>query len=121
MGQDVLDNHAMKRTKPIPKKRKPRRGPERDRKYLAFIRSFPCLLCARLVITQHTLTEAAHTGPHGMSQKAPDDRALPLCGYHHREGVNSLHRLGTAFWKEAGLDREKLVAYYQQLYKKAAI
>lgn len=108
----------MKRTKPIPKRRsKPRCGPDRDEKYLAFIRTLPCVVCTKLAITQqHAPTEAAHTGPHGMAQKAADDQALPLCARHHRLGNASLHRLGKLFWDFHKADRDKLVAHYQAEY-----
>jgi len=38
--------------------------------------------------------EAAHTGPHGLGQKASDLSAIPLCRRHHRTGDDSYHRLG---------------------------
>ena len=38
--------------------------------------------------------EAAHTGPHGLSQKSSDLSAIPLCVKHHRAGDDSYHTLG---------------------------
>jgi hypothetical protein len=38
--------------------------------------------------------EAAHTGPHGLSQKSSDLSAIPLCARHHRTGDDSYHKLG---------------------------
>ena len=38
--------------------------------------------------------EAAHTGPHGLSQKSSDLCAIPLCVRHHRTGNDSYHKLG---------------------------
>ena len=63
--------------------------PVRNEAYLRWIRSLPCLVC-------HTPrgVEAAHTGPHGISQKSSDLSAIPLCGRHHRTGDDSYHRLG---------------------------
>ena len=63
--------------------------PIRNPAYLRWIRSLPCLVC-------HTsrAVEAAHTGPHGLSQKSSDLSAIPLCGKHHRTGDDSYHRLG---------------------------
>jgi hypothetical protein len=54
--------------------------------YLRWIRTLPCSVC-------HTAreVEAAHTGPHGLSQKSS---AIPLCARHHRTGYDSYHRLG---------------------------
>lgn len=50
-------------------------------------------------------TEAAHMGPHGISQKAGDDTAIPLCGIaHHREGRESAHKLGRRFSEYHQLD-----------------
>jgi hypothetical protein len=38
--------------------------------------------------------EAAHTGPHSLSQKSSDLCAIPLCARHHRTGDDSYHKLG---------------------------
>jgi hypothetical protein len=63
--------------------------PVRNPKYLAWIRTLPCLVCgARRGI------EASHTGPHGLGQKSPDRSAIPLCTKHHRTGKDSYHKLG---------------------------
>ena len=63
--------------------------PTRNLRYLAWIRTLPCLVCGRT-----TGIEAAHTGPHGMGQKSPDASAVPLCARHHRTGHDSYHKLG---------------------------
>jgi hypothetical protein len=69
------------------KPRMPR--PVRNLRYLAWIRTLPCLVCgARRGI------EASHTGPHGLGQKSPDTSAIPLCIRHHRTGDDSYHKLG---------------------------
>jgi hypothetical protein len=61
----------------------------RNSRYLAWIRTLPCLVCgARRGI------EASHTGPHGLGQKSPDSSAIPLCTRHHRTGKDSYHKLG---------------------------
>ena len=63
--------------------------PLRNWRYLAWIRTLPCLVCgAKRGI------EASHTGPHGLGQKSPDSSAIPLCTKHHRTGDDSYHRLG---------------------------
>jgi hypothetical protein len=63
--------------------------PQRNPRYLAWIRTQPCCVCgSKLSI------EASHTGPHGLGQKSPDSSAIPLCAKHHRTGVDSYHRLG---------------------------
>jgi hypothetical protein len=63
--------------------------PIRHPGYLEWIRTLPCSVChtARAV-------EAAHTGPHGLSQKSSDLSAIPLCARHHRTGYDSYHKLG---------------------------
>lgn len=63
--------------------------PTRNPKYVAWIRTLPCLVCGRT-----TTIEAAHTGPHGLAQKSPDTSAVPLCARHHRTGRDSYHKLG---------------------------
>lgn len=49
--------------------------------YLDFIRTKPCLVCG------NTATIAHHEpmGQAGMSIKAPDSQAVPLCNRYHRE------------------------------------
>jgi hypothetical protein len=63
--------------------------PVRHPGYLRWIRTLPCSVC-------HTTraVEAAHTGPHGLSQKSSDLCAIPLCVRHHRTGDDSYHKLG---------------------------
>lgn len=73
--------------------------PSRDPKYLGWIRTQPCLIC--LSTSQ---VEAAHTGPHGISQKASDRAAVPLCIRHHRNASNSYHSLGKNFGAMHGID-----------------
>jgi hypothetical protein len=63
--------------------------PFRNPGYLQWIRTLPCSVC------RSTRTvEAAHTGPHGLSQKSSDLSAIPLCVKHHRTGDDSYHKLG---------------------------
>ena len=63
--------------------------PVRHPGYLQWIRTLPCSVCRTT-----RAVEAAHTGPHGLSQKSSDRSAIPLCGRHHRTGKDSYHRLG---------------------------
>jgi len=100
--------------------------PERDQGYRAWIRRMPCLACfwkaqgwdywnslerqrgARPL--QTTPTEAAHTGPHGISQKASDRTCIPLCRLHHTEGPDSYHKLGEKkFQPQHGIIIRKIV------------
>jgi len=65
--------------------------PVRSSAYLAFVRRQPCAVCEK-----RFGVEACHTGPHGISQKAPDTSAIPLCRFHHRderEGLDSIGRV----------------------------
>ena len=63
--------------------------PVRSPGYLRWIRTLPCSVCR----TTRQI-EAAHTGPHGISQKSSDLSAIPLCFKHHRTGADSYHKLG---------------------------
>jgi hypothetical protein len=63
--------------------------PVRNPKYLAWIRTLPCLVCGAI-----RGIEASHTGPHGLGQKSPDTSTIPLCIRHHRAGKDSYHKLG---------------------------
>ena len=63
--------------------------PARNARYLAWIRTQPCVVCG-----ERRGVEASHTGPHGLGQKSPDTSAIPLCAKHHRTGNDSYHRLG---------------------------
>jgi len=79
--------------------------PKRDSRYLAWIRTLPCVVCgsARGI-------EASHTGPRGLGQKSPDSSAIPLCVPHHRTGRDSYHKLGARRFAELhGLDIPALV------------
>ena len=76
----------------------------RDPKYLAWIRTLPCVICA---IRRHI--EAAHTGPHGLGRKSPDRSAVPLCARHHRTGDDSYHSLGSrAFQRHHDIDLRQI-------------
>jgi len=81
-------------------------SPQRNRMYLAFIRSLPCAVCE----TRHHV-EAAHTGSRGLGQKSSDFSAIPLCRADHRTGPCSYHRLGPRKFAEVQrLDIPALVA-----------
>ena len=79
--------------------------PRRNSRYLAWIRTQPCIICgARRGI------EASHTGPHGLGQKSPDTSAIPLCERHHRTGNDSYHRLGPRRFSEVhNLDTSAII------------
>ncbi len=91
----------------------------RDPAYLEWIRTLPCVCCifpwkmyesgVAYSNVQKSASEAAHTGERGLSQKAPDREAIPLCKWHHTEGPESHHRLGKAFWAKWWIDRNELI------------
>jgi len=62
----------------------------RDSKYLAFIRTIPCLVCRH-----RGVVHAHHAETGGMGIKASDYTAIPLCVKHHTSGSDAVHNLGT--------------------------
>jgi hypothetical protein len=92
------------------------RGPARDARYLAWIRSLPCEICG-------ANAEAAHTGSDGgMAIKAVDWTAVPLCGACHRTASGSYHRIGRRAFEAAHMIDfaavvERLNAEYQRVQK----
>jgi len=80
--------------------------PTRYPGYLQWIRTLPCSVCRTT-----RAVEAAHTGPHGLSQKSSDWSAIPLCARHHRTGEDSYHKLGPRKFSEVhGLNIPAMVA-----------
>jgi hypothetical protein len=105
---------------PVRKMRlRPWRGPDRRPEYLAWIRMLPCVVCSR-VSGGTTTFEAAHTnalGVRGLGQKTTDFSAIPLCAAHHRENLDSYHRLGeTGFSHKHGIDLQDLVFRLQSQF-----
>lgn len=110
-----------------------RKNRKADKEYLAFIHTLPCICCMILSIGQSTWplrkesfrrwyasvqsfacrqcsrSEAAHLGDRGLGQKAHDRTAAPFCDWHHRNGPESLHRLGKKFWQHWGLERDDVI------------
>lgn len=82
---------------------KPSQRPERSQSYLRFLRSQPCAVCGST-----RGVEAAHSGGHGISQKADDFLAVPLCRRHHRTDRLSYHALGRKFFPACRLDVDAL-------------
>jgi hypothetical protein len=79
-----------------------------DQVYLRNVRGLPCLLAW----TKKCLgrVHAHHAGERpGMSRKAPDDTAVPLCVRHHVEWHDasghfaSLDKAGRRLWAEAAI------------------
>lgn len=97
-------------------------GIPQNLRYLAFIRSCPCILFNLRGLHECSgRIEAAHTGRRGRGQKAADETALPMCCSLHRTGKFSHHVLGRKFWEYFGLDREKLVREFNECARLAGI
>lgn len=98
---------------------------ERNLDYLRWLKTLPCAVEG---CDSGLPTEAAHTtapGRRGMSQKGSDEDAIPLCGAvpwignedHHRNGKDSIHKLGPAFWEHHGIDRNELLGRLHHAWK----
>ncbi len=87
-----------------------------DPKYLAFLRTCRCAICAAKGLEQTSPSEAAHVGPRGFGQRCPDRKAIALCGEHHRTGRDAHHVLGKRFEAHHGIDFELLFAKYAAAY-----
>lgn len=74
------------------------------------IKEHGCILCHHLGLGQ-TPADAHHVREgQGMSQRAPDHLAIPLCKEHH-QGSSGLHGLGTrGFYQRYRLDELDLLA-----------
>jgi len=68
--------------------------PARDPAYLIWLRRQPCLICGR-----RRGIEAHHLDPN-MARRGPDDRTVPLCPTHHRDGPAAIHRIGKRRFQE---------------------
>lgn len=87
--------------------------PWRNEEYRRFLRRFPCVVCGKT-----RRIEAAHFGAHGISQKASDKQALPLCQEHHRTGAKAYHKLGPVnFAAFHGIDVATLQGYFQDVWE----
>lgn len=90
----------------------------KDKAYLAYIRSLPCLCCDP--DEQNSPTEAAHVGERGLSQKCDDRETIPLCAKHHRLSKDSAHRAGKHFWKCWEIDKDTILRRLSSAYESVA-
>lgn len=81
--------------------------PVRSEDYRRWIRSWPCLACAT-----RRQVEAAHTGAHGLGQKASDLQTVPLCKEHHAE----LHQGVRDFEERYQIDFADVVAMFNAIW-----
>jgi hypothetical protein len=86
--------------------------PERNPAYLRFIRRQPCAICSST-----RAVEAAHTGPHGIGQKASDYSAVPLCRKCHQTGRESYHKQARTFFLLHGVDVDSLTQELRKAFK----
>lgn len=87
-----------------------------DPKFLAFLRTCRCCVCAAKGLEQTTPTEAAHSGPRGLGMRCPDRQSIGLCAEHHRTGRDAQHVLGKRFAAHHGIDIDILFAKYARMY-----
>ena len=72
----------------------------KDKKYLKWVASNPCILCQSVPVQAHHITYAQHRG---FGQKVGDQWVIPLCFLHH----DYLHRCGMSerdFWGKIEID-----------------
>lgn len=82
--------------------------PIRDPGYRRWIKRSPCAACGR-----SWSIDPAHTGPHGMSQKASDLTCIPLCRRCH-DAFDATPQL---FAEKHGLDIPALIQQLNQAYQ----
>ena len=82
--------------------------PVRDPEYRAYVRRFACAGCGRT-----WRVEAAHTGPHGTSQKASDLTCIPLCAFKCHPAFDADPR---GFAEEHQMDVPALIQSLNQGY-----
>jgi len=89
------------------------------------VRALPCIACEIGNLVQTSPTEGHHIRrredgqPYGASQKAHDDEMIPLCYYHHWNGVGSIYT-HLQFEAEFGNERELLRMTLERLKGEAA-
>lgn len=100
--QSELVNEPLYELRKVPKPPKPSRSPA----YLAFVRTQMCCSC-----NASGPCEAHHFGPRGMSQKADDFHAVPLCTSCHR----LFHDKGEILGRDRKATEERFAFIKQQL------
>jgi hypothetical protein len=112
-------SNPIARKVPIRKRRKgpPRRGPFRDKEYLAFLRAAGvCACCGNPRVVP------AHGPTNGTSSKGPDNLAVALCHLHH-DIADRRRKLPDGTWGRAALEErygislEAVAAHWWALYQ----
>jgi len=70
----------------------------RNKEHLKFIRSQPCLVCAKQPSDPHHLPFAQ---PRALGRKVSDEYTVPLCRAHHREAHRASKEL--SWWQSRGI------------------
>jgi hypothetical protein len=79
-----------------------------EKKRLNQIAELGCILCSEVLGFEGTPSELHHVRRHGNVRSASP--VLGLCPEHHRNGNNSLHRLGVnGFEKKWGISCQELL------------
>ena len=85
-----------------------RSKPVRDRRYLQFIKRFPCVACSGT-----RCVDPCHTGPHGIGQKSSDMHTLPFCRKCH----DSFDAAPADFAQVHQLDIPSLISFFNHLWE----
>jgi hypothetical protein len=83
---------------------------QKDAQHLAFVRQQPCCIpfCNRPSEAAHLRMENLAIGKEmtGKGEKPHDKYTVPLCGNHHRDGIDAQHKSNEElWWKLRGLNQ----------------
>ena len=70
----------------------------RNKEHLQFVRTQPCLICAKQPSDPHHLPFAQ---PRALGRKVSDQYTVPLCRAHHREAHRAAREIG--WWQSVGI------------------
>lgn len=109
-----MNKNSLTRYTPVKRKRSgsPRRGRIRDKAYLEFIASLPCLVSGRRPVTVHHVRR--------FGEQKSDRRTVPLLAEFHMHafGPYSIERMGKpAFEQMFGVDLEAAICRYNAEYE----
>ncbi len=83
-----------------------------DKAHKGALARCPCVVCgAEPVHVAHVRVSDASLGVEqaGMAAKPSDRYALPLCPWHHQDGPDAEHKVGTVkFWRDLAIDPLRL-------------
>jgi hypothetical protein len=70
----------------------------RNKEHLRFVRTQPCLICAKQPSDPHHVSFAQ---PRALGRKVSDEYTVPLCRAHHREAHRATREI--AWWQSVGM------------------